>query len=78
MLFIDGGFGKCDKIREDSKVHNMGKQRKMERIREKDRERGRKYGCQMESWHPAIVLAQRQQVDGQLAVSSGQVELNPV
>lgn len=66
VVSIDCGLKSSDRIREDSKVRVS-----------KQREAGRegKYGSQIVLLHPAIVLAQHQQPEDQLAISSGQVEV---
>lgn len=67
VVSIDCGLKSSDRIRKDSKVH-VSKQRHREAGREG------KYGSQIVLLHPAIVLAQHQQPEDQLAISSGQVE----
>ena len=57
----DFGLKNSDRMREDSNV-------------QASKQRDGKHGRQIARWHRAIVLAQHQQPDGQLAISSGRVE----
>lgn len=68
VVSIDCGLKSSDRIREDSKVH-VSKQRHGEAGREG------KYGSQIVLLHPAIVLAQHQQPEDQLVISSGSLSV---